>query len=228
VPEDVETRCKPGDLWVLGKHRLLCGDSTDVLQVERLMGGEKADMVFTDPPYGLNWSGGTWATNKIYDNVKQWDVLVEQSVIDFILLLSDKVILWGGNYYQVPPSRCWLSWRKSNAMPTMADFELAWTNFDRPSKEFVAACNSEGRREHPTQKPVALAEWCFAEYASDGKSVLDLFLGSGSTLIACEKTARRCFGMEIDPRYCDVILKRWEDFSGQVAVLQPTEDAIVP
>jgi DNA modification methylase len=105
-------------------------------------------------------------------------------------------------------------------MPTMADFELAWTNFDKPSKEFVAARNSEGSRQHPTQKPVTLAEWCFENFGNP-KTVLDAFLGSGSTLIACEKTGRSCYGMELDPKYCDVILARWEKFTGKTAERAP-------
>jgi len=177
-------------------------------------------MVFTDPPYGLNWSGGTWASNPIYDKAKIWDVLLSQKDIDLIVSLSDKVILWGGNYYNLPASRCWLSWRKSQQMETMADFELAWTNFDKCCKEYTCARNSDGKRVHPTQKPIGLIEWCLDRYDdSEDRKILDTFLGSGSTLIACEKTNRKCYGMEIDPHYCSVIIKRWQDFTGYTASL---------
>ena len=206
-----------GKLKLKSRHRLVCGDSTDKAVIDRLMGDDKADMVFTDPPYGLNWSGGTWASNPIYERAKEWDVLLKQNQVDSILRLSPNIILWGGNYYTMPPSRCWLSWRKSNKLTTMSDFELAWTSFDKPCKEFVAARNSEGKRQHPTQKPIALAEWCFENYGNP-KTVLDLFGGSGSTLIACEKTNRRCFMSEIDPYYCQVIIDRWEKYSGKTAI----------
>jgi DNA modification methylase len=211
-----------GDLWICGKNRVLCGDSTLIDDVEKLMDGKKADMVFTDPPYGLNWSGGTWATNKIYLKIKEWDVLIDQSTIDFILKLSDKIILWGANYYYMPPSRCWLSFRKTNALKTGSDFELAWTNFDKCSKEFAAACNSEGKRQHPTQKPVSLITWAFENYGDNCNIILDLFLGSGSTLIAAEKTNRICNGLEISPAYVDVIVNRWQTYTNQQAILEAT------
>ncbi len=220
VPEQVEATAKLGDIWQLGEHRLMCGDSTSIDAVENLMAGEKADMVFTDPPYGLadKWQGGTWGSKPMYKDAKRWDQPMQQEHIQQIFSFSKNIILWGGNYYSMPGSRCWISWRKSQQMPTMADFELAWTSFDKPSKEWTSSRNSDGNRVHPTQKPVALAEWCFENYA-DPKSVLDLFGGSGSTLIACEKTNRKCFMMELDPHYCDVIVARWEKYTNKKAVL---------
>ena len=215
VPEVEESITKLGDLWLLGEHRVLCGDATKKEDVERLMDGQKADMVFTDPPYGLDWSGGTWAKSSIYQKAKNWDNLVEKKEIDFIISLSSNVILWGGNYYSMPPSKCWLAWKKPS-MPTMADFELAWTSFDKPTKIFESNRTPDGKKIHAAQKPVALAEWCYENFGNP-KAVLDLFLGSGSTLIACEKTNRKCYGMEIDPHYCDVIVKRWEDYTGNKA-----------
>lgn len=172
-------------------------------------------MVFTDPPYGLadKWQGGTWGSKPMYKDAKRWDQPLEQSIVEQIISYSKNVILWGANYHQVPPGRCYISWRKSQRMPTMADFELAWTSFDKPCKEWESSRNSESDRVHPTQKPVALAEWCFESYGKP-KSVLDLFGGSGSTLIACEKTNRKCFMAEIDPHYCSVIIERWESFTG--------------
>jgi tRNA/tmRNA/rRNA uracil-C5-methylase (TrmA/RlmC/RlmD family) len=138
-----------------------------------------------------------------------------------------KLIIWGGNYFTdfLPPSPCWLVWDKERPEGlTFADGEVAWTNFSTPLKfirhrwdGYHRASEREQTRVHPTQKPAFLAEWCFNEYGAKNDKVLDLFGGSGSTLIACEKTNRRCYMMEIDPHYCDVILKRWEQFTGQTA-----------
>ena len=216
VPEvqDNELGVKRGDIYKLGEHRLMCGDSTDKADVDRLMNGEKADMVFTDPPYGLNWSGGTWAKNENYQRAKEWDTLLTQEQIKFIISLAENAVVWGGNYYSLPASKCWLSWKKPS-IPTMADFELAWTNFNKPAKQFESNRTPDGKKCHAAQKPISLFEWAFDYFKPN--SVLDLFLGSGSTLIACEKTQRKCYGMEIDPHYCSVIIKRWQDFTGKTA-----------
>lgn len=220
VPEHLEPRTRLGDIYTLGSHRLMCGDSTVLDDVDRLMNGEKADMVFTDPPYGLadKWSEGTWAANPMYSDAKKWDQPLEQTDIDWFITLAPLVVIWGGNYYKMPASRCWLSWNKTQQMETMADFELAWTNFDKVAKCWNGARNADGKRQHPTQKPVGLMEWALFVH-SDPKVVLDLFGGSGSTLIACEKTNRRCFMMELDPHYCDVIVARWEKYTGKKAEL---------
>lgn len=215
VPLIRPTDIKIGDLFLLGNHRLLCGDSTDSSMVSRLMNGEKADMVYTDPPYGLNWSGGTWAAKAHIQKAREWDRKPSREQIDFILSLSDQIILWGGNYFQVPPSRCWLSWKKSNANQTMSDFELAWTSLDQCCKQFESGHTIDGKRMHATQKPIALAEW--AMQRCEGVRVLDLYGGSGSTLIACERRNKKCFMAEIDPQYCQIIIDRWEKFTSQKA-----------
>ena len=137
------------------------------------------------------------------------------------------LIFWGGNYYadQLPASRCWIVWDKENT-GTFADVELAWTNLDRPARLFrhmwsglMKASERGERRVHPTQKPVALAEWCLVQFGSRDDAVLDLFLGSASTLIACEQTGRTCYGMELSEAYIDVALKRWQDFTDERATL---------
>jgi DNA modification methylase len=226
-----------GDIWQLGKHRLMCGDSTEKEQVDRLMDGEKADMVFTDPPYGISIVGGGKTFGKVggrkiiesstYKFIKGDESI--QTALKAIDLIKEKdipvQIIWGGNYYAhaLEQVSSWLVWNKEMT-GDFGDGELAWTNTKKPLKIFKHTWNGlikeseqKEKRVHPTQKPIALAEWCFKEYSPDGKSVLDLFLGSGSTLIACEKTNRRCFGMEIDPHYCFVIIKRYEDFTGEKA-----------
>lgn len=138
------------------------------------------------------------------------------------------VVLWGGNYYahELPPSRCWFVWDKQ-VTGTFADVELAWTNCDQVARLFrhewnglMKASERGERRVHPTQKPVALAEWVIDTVGSNSKVYLDLFLGSGSSLIACEQKSIACLGMEMSPNYCDVIVNRWERFVGSDATLE--------
>ena len=242
VPEEPIT--KPGDLWILGDHRLLCGDSTDVLAVERLMDGKKADMVFTDPPYGVSVvkDGKVGADFGVAKKGRYAEVIGDdttQTAHDAIAICqSFKVpvqVYWGGNYYadRLPPTSCWLIWDKrgdSGIVNTFADCELAWTNMTGPARIHKQLWNGmirEGekdKRVHPTQKPVALAEWAVGQYLK-GSTVLDLFLGSGSTLIACEKLRKACYGMEMSPAYCDVIVKRWEDFTGNKAMIELVPEA---
>jgi 16S rRNA G966 N2-methylase RsmD len=245
VPEPPEEPItKPGDLWILGNHRLLCGDSTDVLAVERLMDGKKADMVFTDPPYGVSVvkDGKVGADFGVAKKGRYAEVIGDdttQTAHDAIAICqSFKVpvqVYWGGNYYadRLPPTSCWLIWDKrgdSGIVNTFADCELAWTNMTGPARIHKQLWNGmirEGekdKRVHPTQKPVALAEWAVGQYLK-GSTVLDLFLGSGSTLIACEKLRKACYGMEMSPAYCDVIVKRWENFTGKKAMLEETKEA---
>lgn len=236
-PENQETDIQLGDVFSLGDHRLVCGDSTDPCAVDLLMMGEKADMVFTDPPYGINAvskdgkvGGGTaHAPAKTYRQI-----LGDENTNvarDFYSLISSleisKIIIWGGNYFTdfLPPKPCWIVWDKERPEGlTFADGEIAWTNFTSPLKfirhrwdGYHRASERDQPRVHPTQKPSALAEWCFNEYGNVEDKILDLFGGSGSTLIACEKTNRKCFMMEIDPYYCQVIINRWEAFTGQKA-----------
>jgi site-specific DNA-methyltransferase (adenine-specific) len=180
------------------------------------------DAVITDPPYGhgKRWSGGTWATNPIYDLAFQWDAEpVEQSLIDSVITSAPAVIIWGGNYYTMPPSRCWLSWLKTQQMETMADFELAWTNLDRPSKSFKESRNPDGKREHPTQKPESLMRWCIG-FCPGAGSILDPFMGSGTTLRAAKDLRRPAIGIEREERYCEIAAKRLEQEVLPLAVAQ--------
>jgi DNA modification methylase len=226
-----------GDVWVLGRHRIICGDSTKVATVETLMAGTKADMVFTDPPYGVSVvkngmvgaDFGVAKKGKYAEVVGDGTTETAQEAIALCQALKIPIqIYWGGNYYVLPPSSCWLIWDKrsdSGIENTFADCEMAWTNMTGPSRVYRQLWNGmirEGekdKRVHPTQKPVALAEWCLEKYGSAGQTVLDLFGGSGSTLIACEKTDRNCYMVEMSPAYCDVIIERWQGFTGQKATL---------
>jgi len=230
-PEDPKT--VEGDVWVLGRHRLMCGDSTSIDAVERLMDGRKADMVFTDPPYGISHSGKGITANGVEGN-DFGEIMGDKDVsvaIDAYRLCAEqwidaKLIFWGANYYPsaLPDGHGWIVWDKQREGDTFSGAELAFINggvrvdvFRHMWHGMVKGSEHGQKRLHPTQKPIALAEWCFARYG-DPALVLDLFGGSGSTLIACEKTARDCRMMELDPKYCDVIIKRWQDFTGQKAV----------
>jgi DNA modification methylase len=221
IPEPpAEPITKPGDLWLLGDHRLLCGDSTKAEDVARLMGGAKASAVVTDPPYGIGslMSGGTWATKQDaqFAMMREWDATTSQLFFDMIFELGVPSVVWGGNYFLTPPSRCWLAWDKPE-FPTTSSVELAWTNLDRNAKriECPRTHQADGTKEHATQKPVRVMAWSL-EFVPDGL-IYEPFCGSGTTLIAAEQLGRKCYGMEISPQYCDVIVKRWETLTGKQA-----------
>jgi len=246
VPEEPTT--KPGDLWILGNHRLLCGDSTDVLAVERLMDGQNANMVFTDPPYGMNLDTDY---SKMGDGGKTHRAVIaddEQYDAGFLLATFDyckEIFLWGADYYvetlrrSYPDLGSWIVWDKYSDQERNglldgrfgSAFETCWskTRHKRELARVLVTTNYTARgdetRVHPTQKPVALAEWFFDRWGKQGDVVVDLYGGSGSTLIACEKTGRQARLMELDPRYVDVIVKRWEDFTGNKAILEESQEA---
>lgn len=246
APEEVETRCKLGDLWQLGNHRLICGDSTDVNVIDKLMDGAKADLLLTDPPYGIdvvkgNKIGGDKAFGKVGGgNIvksKTYSAIIGDDTTEtaranygVALTCTDNQIIFGGNYFTdfLPPSRCWIVWDKQNT-GNFADAELAWTSFDRGVKLYHFMWNGlcrEGSRDvegktrvHPTQKPAGMLGEILNDFSDESDSVLDCFGGSGSTLIACEQLNRKCYMCELDPHYCDVIIKRWENLTGKKAVL---------
>lgn len=143
----------------------------------------------------------------MYEDAKRWDRDIPIDAVIAMLSLGTNSIIWGGNLYPLPPSRCWLSWEKSSKMSTLADFELAWTSFDRPSKQWLEDRNPDGKREHPTQKPLSLFLWCLG-FAPDASTILDPFMGSGTTLRAAKDLGRRCIGIEIEERYCEIAVKR--------------------
>lgn len=180
------------------------GDARDVLP-----GLGRFDLLLTDPPYGHGdkWSGGTWAANPIYEAAFEWDAQpVDQRLLDQAVAASAKAIVWGGNYYSMPPSRCWLSWLKTSRIRTMADFELAWTNLDWPAKAFDEDRNPDGKRYHPTQKPLSLFRWCLD--LAKAETVIDPFMGSGTTLRAAKDAGIRAVGIERIERYCEIAAKR--------------------
>ena len=228
MPDEVQTDIVLGDLFEIGEHRLLCGDSTDSDQVAKLMDGENADMVFTDPPYGISHSGkGITAPTKsgrIVEGNNFGEILgdgdVNAAVDSFNLIYSlypnALHIWWGANYYSsiLPNGFGWLVWDKERVGDTFSGAELAFVNkgvkvdvFRHMWHGIAKASESGEKRLHPTQKPVALVEWCFKNYEA-GEKILDLFLGSGSTMVAAHQLKRKCYGMELDPKYCQVIVDR--------------------
>lgn len=231
-----ETRTKPGDVWLLGEHRVMCGDATNMEHVERLLGGQKAEMCFTDPPYGVNEKtnrgekgrGHLAESNNFSEIIGDDSIDTAQAAFSIAQQLSNVIVYWGANNYPfLPVSRGWIAWdkRENKGQDDNGDAELAWTNMDKPIRVFyhlwkgmIKASEHGEARVHPTQKPVALAEWCFENYGNP-KTVLDLFGGSGSTLIACERTKRKCFMLEISPHYIDTIISRWERVTQKTAIL---------
>jgi site-specific DNA-methyltransferase (adenine-specific)/modification methylase len=144
----------------------------------------------------------------MYDDAKRWDAeLFPNEALVGMLAHVKHAIVWGGNYYELPPSRCWLSWVKTSLMPTMADFELAWTNLDRPSKLIRENRNESLKRGHPTQKPESVMRWCIQQ-APDGCAVLDPFMGSGTTLVAAKRLGRKAIGIERERSYCELAVER--------------------
>lgn len=256
IPKDPVS--KPGDLWILGEHRVLCGDATNVQHVERLMGGEKTDMVFTDPPYGVSYEQGKFTGsqpknkfkpiendekrgrdlyNFIYDVFVCAGVASREGTVFYVWSppLEEGTMIFHGVKDSGVHIQSQLIWNKQRLILGRADYhwqhEICWYGYrgknhywcgDRKQTS-VWDFSRDTDYIHPTQKPVGLAELGCRNSTKSKNIVLDLFLGSGSTLIACEKTNRKCFGMEIDPHYCDVIVERWQEYSGKKSMLESGE-----
>jgi DNA modification methylase len=205
MPDEIQTDIVLGDLFEIGEHRLLCGDSTDIDKVEKLMNGEKCNLV-TDPPYGIKANKQTLGTGKKqFHRGEDWD----NEVPDFFYVLSliDKAIIWGGNYFadRLDVNNDWLCWHKKNDGLSFSEFELAWSNVGKNCRLFSHHWGGE-QKMHPTMKPIKVMEWCINFL--DSKPILDIFSGSGSTMVAAHQLKRKCYGMELDPKYCQVIVDR--------------------
>lgn len=222
----VEPKSKLGDIYQLGRHRLMCGSSIDKKEVKTLVDSNVMDLVFTDPPYGMNAVSKSGVLSKTYGtdimNDDNNDVAVESFILSQELFGNAKQVWWGANYYshELPDSECWIVWDKNNGGSDQTDAELAWTNFRSVVRMFTLA-SEKTNRVHPTQKPVKLIADIFNKFDKENTfgHVIDLFGGSGSTLMACEQTNKTCYTMELDPKYVDVIIKRWEQFTGEKAEL---------
>lgn len=224
VPEHVEPKTKLGDVYKLGNHRLMCGDSTSIDAVKKLMESVVPDLIYTDPPYGMNAVTKSGVLSKKYktdiigdDNP---DVAKDCFRLAFGLYPESKHVWWGANYYSsaLPDSECWIVWDKNNGKSIQTDAELAWSNFRSVVRQFTQSSEKKNR-VHPTQKPVSLVDWVLERFNIKPKTIADFFAGSGSTLIASEKNGIKSYNMEFDPKFCDVIVARWEKYTGLKAEL---------
>jgi len=250
LPEDPIT--KPGDVWIMGSHRLMCGDSTNIDHVEQLCEGRHVDMLLTDPPYNVNYEGGTGLKIQndsmedsefrqfLRDAFVAADSAMKQGAVFYIwhadsegynfrgachdtgwvtrqtLIWKKSSLVMGRQDYQWMHEPCLYGWKEGAGHLWASDRkQTTILDFEKPKKNDV----------HPTMKPIALFEYQMLNNTKGGDLVLDLFGGSGTTLLAAEKNGRHARLMELDPKYCDVIVKRWEDYSGKKAVLEEVREA---
>lgn len=226
IPEEVEPVAKMGDIWQLGRHRLMCGSSTDASNIDDLLNGNTPDLIYTDPPYGMNAvsKSGVLSENYKTDILGDDDntVAIDAFNLSMQMFKDVKAVWWGANYYTecLPSSECWIVWDKNNGASDQTDCELAWCNFRSVVRQFTMASEKKNR-VYPTQKPCDLFAQVVKKFDKNKEfnKVLDLFGGSGSTLIACEQLGKSCYMMELDPHYVDVIIARWEKFTGNKAKL---------
>lgn len=168
----------------------------------------KADLLLTDPPYGIGRLMRGGADTGHWNHLSggnPWDAMAPD--LSAHIAAATTSIVWGGNYFTLPPSRCWLAWSKTNSVPTQADMELAWTSMDAPARVWRGPTGGAYVREHPTQKPLGLMVWCLS-LLPDAATVFDPFMGSGTTLVAAALEGRKAIGIEIEERYCEIAAKR--------------------
>lgn len=242
-----EPKSKVGDIYQLGNHRLMCGDSTDAIQIEKLMNGEKADILITDPPYNVNYEGKTEdaltiqndnkTSLEFYEFLKSaFDMVASNlskgasfyvwyassEVVNFVTALVDsgflvkQELIWckntfvlGRQDYHWQHEPCLYGWKSDGSHKWRGDRKQTTVlEFDKPL----------ANKDHPTMKPVPLFDYQIKNSSRIGDKVLDIFGGSGTTMIACEQNGRQAYLMELDPRYVDVIVNRWEEFTGKKAI----------
>jgi DNA modification methylase len=232
APEEPTTRL--GDVWILGQHRLMCGDSTSIDAVEKLMDGQKVDVLFTDPPYNVAFNGRSGKHDVIKnDNLEagEFDQFIGEVLQTIKTINASAFYIWcNWKFYatlqrELEYKAC-IVWAK-NVFGMGANYrhQHEFCLFNGSIDDHIKnesdlwEVKKDTNYVHPTQKPVALSERALGNHKK-AQNILDLFGGSGSTLIGCEKMGRKAFVMELDPKYCDVIVKRWQDYTGNQAILQ--------
>jgi len=253
IPDEIETDIVLGDLFEIGQHRLLCGDSTDSEQVARLMNGQKADMVFTDPPYNVNYGDSKnprytahiSGKHKLIKNDKQdketWITFNKSLVSIFRLFCKGDVYIWGAPGPEGMRMRLWLTeagahwsatiiWKKQQLVLSPAKYQrmyepcfYGWfdkSSFraDRKEVEVWEIDRPRDSKQHPTMKPIALCAKGINNSSRDRDCVMDLFIGSGSTMVASDQLNRKCYGMEIDPKYCQVTIDRMRKLDPDIVI----------
>ena len=244
----VEPITKPGDLWLLGEHRVLCGDSTKGEDVGRLVDGRLANILVTDPPYNLGdkWNGlqALRGNDQVAnDDRHDWSAWLADALSVWLVSAMDKDVAgymwfaWASNPRDIVEAaglrvHATIVWVKEHFNVGRADYRAQHEEclyFSRGTRQWHGAANEpdvwdarrvEQVRVHPTQKPVSLISRCIANSSEPGATIFDPFLGSGTTLIAAEQLGRKCYGLEIEPKYCDVIVQRWETLAGKKANVQ--------
>jgi len=242
IPDEIETDIVLGDLIEIGEHRLLCGDSTDSEQVAKLMNGKKADMVFTDPPYGMNFQSNFREKTPQFSKIKNDDKILDIAPILFFLMKDnspayvctrwDLYPIWFNQMADCFNIKNCIVWYKKGG--GLGDLKNSYS----PNHEFIIVGhkgNSQltGKRhsdvweigrdgvndyKHPTQKPVELSSFAMQNHSDNNGLIVDLFLGSGSTMVAAHQLNRKCYGMEIDPKYCQVIVNRMRELDSNLII----------
>lgn len=207
----------------IGNATLYLGDCAEILPT---LG--QFDAVVTDPPYGIdvgkNKYKSVMAAQRDY-GVNDWDEQpITKKIVDLMRNISDWQIIFGGNYFELPPTKCWLIWDKENGANTFADAEMAWTNLNKAVRlkrymwHGMLRANNEPRGDHPTQKPVGIMEWVISHLPQDVNTIIDPYMGSGTTGVACMNMKKQFIGIEREQKYFDIACKRLEDAQRQICL----------